>query len=239
MNKKGLYLTLFLLLIMIVPQVSLASAISLRSSTKTIEPSKTFSVSIYVNPSSVASYTAQANIAFPADLVSVESFTYAASWFPINQAGYDLIDNSAGKVIKTAGYPNGFSTDTLLGTMILKSKKAGNVTISINKDSYVLDVDSNNTLNSYGTFSVTISSPVVTPVATPVITKTTTPTVIKKETTTTTPKVDTKKEADKATVIPNTQTAPVVSSTSDDSSKNAILVVKILVGALSAYLSLN
>lgn len=235
MNKKKLYSTLFLLLISLVPQLSLASSISLRSSTKSTEPSKTFNVSVYVNPSSVASYTAQANISFPKDLISVESFTYASSWFPINQSGYDLIDNSSGKVIKTAGYPNGFSTETLLGTMTLKSKKAGSVVISINKDSYVLDVDSSNTLNSYGSFSITSSAPVVTPAVTK-----TTPTVIKKETpTVTNPKVETKKEVEKTTTIPVTENTPAISSSGDESSKNTILVVKILVGALSAYLSLN
>jgi hypothetical protein len=168
MYKKIIFIVFFL--IIIIPKISTADTFSLRSSSKTVEPNKTFTLSVYVIPSNSSVYTAQANISFPTDLVSVESFTYASSWFPMNQSGYDLIDNTSGKLIKTAGYPNGFNKETLLGTLILKSKKAGLISISINKESFILDMDSNNVLNSYGSFSITSSSPVyVPPVVKPIV----------------------------------------------------------------------
>lgn len=188
MYKKIIFVTLVLsLIVLIVPEVSIANSFSLVSSSKTIEPNKTFTLSVYVIPTSTSVYTAQANINYPADLVSVESFTYASAWFPMNQAGYDLVDNTNGKLIKTAGYPSGFNKDTLFGTLVFKSKKAGDVSISINKESFILDMDSNNVLNNYGSFSITSTSytplitlpvapliPLVTLPVFPVVTKPTT-----------------------------------------------------------------
>lgn len=153
--KEKISIVLVLLLVIIIPQVSLASSVSLISSASVTEPDKTFTLSIYVNPESTVSYTAKTDISFPADLVSVESFTYAPTWLPIDKPGYDLIDNTSGKLIKTAGYPSGFSQETLLGTVVLKAKSAGVITISTDQESYVLDEDGNNTLNTYGSSSVT------------------------------------------------------------------------------------
>lgn len=164
-NKEKFFVSLVLLLSILVPQISLASVISLRGASTKVEPTKTFTLSIYADPKSVPSYTAQANIKFPSDLVSVESFTYNSAWLPLTPSGYDLIDNTNGKLIKTAGYPNGFSTETLLGTAVFRSKKAGTVVISTEKESYILDIDSNNTLSTYGSFSITASTPVLNPVS--------------------------------------------------------------------------
>ena len=166
MQKKFTLLSVVaLFLLVLVPQISLANSFTLRSSAKNIEANKTFTVSVYVTPSTSANiYTAQANISFPADLVSVESFSFASAWFPMNQAGYELIDNTKGKLIKTAGYPGGFSKEMLLGTLVFKSKKVGAVSISINKESYILDMDSNNVLKNYGSISINSDASVVPPV---------------------------------------------------------------------------
>lgn len=243
-NREKIFTTLFLVLSIVIPQVSLASAISLRSSTSTTEPSKTFILSVYTDPKSVASYTAQANIKFPADLISVESFTYASSWFPVVQAGYDSIDNTSGKLIKTAGYPGGFTSETLLGTMTIKVKKAGTITLSTNKESYILDIDSNNTLNTYGSFSITASSTVVAPTTPTTPTKTpTTPTTPTK--TSTTPKTDTVK-ADTTKEVTTSDTSvteniPEQASVADVPKEKSLtrkiaLFVGVIFVAVSAYL---
>lgn len=240
-NKEKFFVSLVLLLSILVPQISLASAISLRSSTTKVEPTKTFTLSIYTDPKSVASYTMQANIKFPADLVSVESFTYNSAWLPLTPAGYDLIDNTNGKLIKTAGYPNGFSTETLLGTAVFKVKKAGTVVISTEKESYILDIDSTNTLNTYGSFSITASAPVVTPPpATTTPSGTTNPPttktpVVKTPVTTKTPVV-TKAEAEEP-VVPKVEEAPIVLvSEEKEKTQTMILFFGVIFGALSAYL---
>lgn len=220
----------------LLPLVTFASSISLRSSSKTVEPNKTFNVSVYVNPSSVASYTAQANLKFPADLVSVQSFTYASSWFPINQSGYDVVDNTSGKIIKTAGYPSGFTTEILLGTIVFKVKKAGNITISTNNESYILDIDSKNTLNGYGTFSITASSPVLDkPVVTtpPTPTKVTTSVTTIPAKTTTTPVKDVVKPQEEQQAINST----AIVAEDKNAKDKLIFIIGMILGALSSYLS--
>ena len=169
MYKGKLIIVLVLFLLILIPEISMANSLSLRSSAKMIEPGKTLTLSIYANSTSAKAFTAQANIDFPADLISIESFTFGSAWFPINQVGYDVIDNATGKLIKTAGYPNGFDNEILLGTLVIKSKKAGVVSFNFNKSSYILDMDSNNILTTYSSFSITSSSPekVVTPPVTP------------------------------------------------------------------------
>lgn len=226
-NKGKFFISAFLLSLILIPQMSLASAVSLRSSTSKIEPNKTFSLSIYVNPTAVTSYTAGVTIKYPAYLVSVESFSFNSAWIPLSQAGLDLIDNTSGKLIKTAGYPSGFSTETLLGTAVIKSKKAGSVSITTDKESYVLDIDSNNTLTGFGSFSITSASVVVAPVITPPVTKTTTTPVVKKE-------VPKTVEVEKPIVAPE---APVVAPTDPKTkAKSLVLFFGIIISAVSAYL---
>lgn len=200
MFKKNIFISISLFLLVMIPNMTIANSFNLRSTSKTIEPNKTFVLAVYVNPPNLSNaYTVQANINFPSDLISAESFTYASAWLPMNQAGYDLIDNSTGKLIKTAGYPNGFNKETLLGTVIFKVKKAGAVSISINKESFILDMDSNNVLNNYGSFSIVSASYVapvnvitpptsteiapINPVVKPAITNTKTTTTVTKPTT--------------------------------------------------------
>ena len=229
----------------VIPQISLASAIPLVASVSTTEPSKTFTLSVYIDPQSVASYTAQANIKFPADLVSAESFTFNSAWMPLTQSGLDAMDNTSGSLIKTAGYPGGFSVKTLLGTATFKVNKAGTIAISVNKESYVLDVDSKNTLNTYGSVSVTSTAPVVvstppvipTKVATtPATTKTT---VVKSTTTSKTPVVTipTVANTEVTTTTTPVETAPVAPVPKDKSvSRTLVLFVGAIIIAISAYL---
>lgn len=236
-NKKKICALLLLISVAIIPQITLASAISLRSSKSSIEPSKIFSLSIYVNPSSVASYTAGANIKFPSDLVSIESFSYSSSWIPITTSGYDSIDNVSGRLIKTAGYPGGFNSEVLLGTAIFKSKKAGAITISTDKESYVLDIDSNNTLTIFGSFSITSSTPVVdTPKApitktTPPVTKTI-PLTKEKEVSKTSEVVETNTE-----IIP--EPTPTIITKDKSSVKKIVLFLGVVIGVISAYLGFH
>ncbi|HAQ02704.1 hypothetical protein A2467_01570 [Candidatus Nomurabacteria bacterium RIFOXYC2_FULL_36_8] len=235
-NKRKILISVFLFLAIVVPQITLASAISLRSSTSTTEPGKTFSLSIYANGSGVASYTAGVTLKFPADLVSVESFNYSGPWIPITASGYDTIDNTSGSLIKTAGYPNGFTNEVLVGTALFKVKKTGAITITTNQASYILDVDSNSTLKTYGSFSVTSSTPVVKttpPPSTPTPTVTTKP-VVKKPATTVDTKDSSKNDSVATQVTP--ETTPAVLPENKEKTKSIILFFGIIISAISAYL---
>lgn len=221
---------MFLFLVIIIPQITLASAISLRSSTSATEPGKTFSLSIYANPTSVASYTAGVNIKFPADLVSIQSFSYSGPWIPITASGYDTIDNASGTLIKTAGYPNGFTSEVLVGTALLKVKKAGTITLTTDRTSYILDIDSNDTLKTYGSLSIASNTPIVktTPAPSTSTPPTTTKPVVKKPTTTspTTPIV--------TQVAP--EVTPAILPENKDKTKSIILFFGIIISAISSYL---
>ena len=238
-NKRKILISVFLFLAIVVPQITLASAISLRSSTSTTEPGKTFSLSIYANGSGVASYTAGVTLKFPADLVSVESFNYSGPWIPITASGYDTINNTSGSLIKTAGYPNGFTNEVLVGTALLKVKKAGTITLTTDQASYILDVDSNSTLKTYGSFSITSSTPVVKttpPPSTPTPPVTTKP-VVKKPATTPT-SVDTKDSSKNDSVATQVtpETTPAVLPENKEKTKSIILFFGIIISAISAFL---
>lgn len=160
LNKNKICgLLILILFLIIIPKVSSASFISLESSSKKIKVNETLNVSVYIDPTSSMVYTAQVAVDFPADLVSVESFEYASYWLPITQSNYDLIDNENGKLIKTVGYPGGFNKKMLLGTLVLKAKQAGNIDLSINKESFVLDIDNNNTFIDSVPLSVIFKDP--------------------------------------------------------------------------------
>ncbi|MEK7160515.1 MAG: hypothetical protein AAB724_00660, partial [Patescibacteria group bacterium] len=70
-----------------------------------VSQGQTFTLTIGVDPQGVKNYTAKMELSYPADLLEVESFTFANDWVQIFESGYDLIDNVNGLLIKTAGYP--------------------------------------------------------------------------------------------------------------------------------------
>lgn len=94
-----------------------------------------FTVTVSIDSHGTKDFAEKIKINYPADLVEVKSFTQAPVWMSLNQPSYDLIDNTNGILIKSAGYPNGFSTPTAYGTIIFKTLKAGNGKITFNGDS--------------------------------------------------------------------------------------------------------
>jgi len=104
-------------------------------------------VKIVVTASSqdVDSYTFKSVINFPSDLLVATDWQWSNNWMPVEQDEYNLIDNTSGKVIKTAGYPSGFSGEDEFGVITFVAKKNGNGMISFdNNDSFILDAESEN-----------------------------------------------------------------------------------------------
>ncbi len=94
-----------------------------------------FNVVVMVNPQGVKNYAEKVEVDYPANLLQVISFTPGNSWMTLQQPGYDSINNNTGVMIKTAGYPTGFSSQTLFGTILFTAKKAGSGTIAIDNQS--------------------------------------------------------------------------------------------------------
>ena len=123
-----------------------ATSVSFTPVNVSVRQGQTFTLMIGVNPQGVKNYTAKTELHYPADLLEVKSFTFAPSWMPLAQPGYDLADNTNGVLIKTAGYPGGISSAATFGTVSFLAKKSGNGTITLNNNSFALDANNQNVI---------------------------------------------------------------------------------------------
>jgi len=112
--KKNLLLVLAGL---ILAGTAYAASVALSPISVSVEKGKTFSVTAVVDPAAAKIYTAKVELSYPADVLEVTSFSFAQKWMALSQEGYDLMDNAAGKMIKTAGYPGGLLTKQRFGTI--------------------------------------------------------------------------------------------------------------------------
>jgi len=123
---------------------------------------ETFTLAIGINPQGIKNYTIKMEFHFPADLLEVKSFAFAnSSWMPLAQSGYDLIDNTNGVFIKTAGYPGGISSAANFGTVSFFAKKNGNGEISLNSNSFALDAINQNVLANAAVHTTIVLSALV------------------------------------------------------------------------------
>jgi len=153
-----------------------ASIISFSPGSVSVKQGQSFNLTISVNPQDIKNYTVKTEITFPADLLQIKSFSFGSNWMALTQTGYDLIDNTNGVLIKTAGYPGGISSAITFGTISFSAKKAGTGTIKLGANSLALDSQSNNVFDGAlaGT-SVTITAPTPAPAPTPTPTPAPTP----------------------------------------------------------------
>jgi len=151
-----------------------ATSVSFTPVNVSVRQGQTFTLTIGVNPQGVKNYTAKTELHYPADLLEVKSFTFAPSWMPLAQTGYDLTDNTNGVLIKTAGYPGGLSSTATFGTVSFLAKKSGSGTITLNSgNSLALDANNQNVIAGASVqTAVAILAPTPTPTPTP-----TTPTI--------------------------------------------------------------
>jgi hypothetical protein len=145
-----------------------------------VKQGQTFNVNISADPQGSKAYTVKLELKFPANLLEVKSFNFGDnySWVAVSQPGYDLLDNTNGVLVKTAGYPKGFSSPVTFGTATFVAKKDGNGTIEVGADSMVLDSTSKNILSgAQGKTSVSIAT-LTASLPTPATTSTPKPTVL-------------------------------------------------------------
>ena len=117
-----------------------------------------FTLRIVLDPHNTRSYTARMELSYPAGIISVDSFDFAQGWIPVLQPEYDVIDNSTGVLVKTAGYVRGTDMPVVFGTIDFSVKKRGRGVISINNDtSFVLN-EKNKNIFPYEPESVSIDT---------------------------------------------------------------------------------
>lgn len=148
-------LLVFILLLTSSP-LSAATNFSLYPLKISVTEGQTFRLAVNVNPNGQKNYTVKVGLNFPADLVSVSSWSFSGSWQPLSQPGYDSIDNSSGNLIKTAGYPSGINKAVTFGTVTFKAKKTGTGTISFTGGSMALDEENANQYNGGNQVPLTI-----------------------------------------------------------------------------------
>jgi len=137
-----------------------ATTASLSPSNISINPGKSFNVSILVDPQGINNFVEKVELKYPADILQVNSFTLNSSWMALTQPGYDLTDNANGILLKSAGYPGGISSATTFGTVSFSAKKAGTGTISIGGNSVAFEVNSQSIISGLPV-SVTVTAPTV------------------------------------------------------------------------------
>lgn len=119
-----------------------------------------FSVVVMINPQGVKNYAEKVEVDYPASLLEISSFTPSNNWMSLQQSGYNSINNITGVMIKTAGYPDGFSSKTLFGTILFTAKKAGNGTITIGNQSVAFSSGAQTSSLTGSSAAVTITTAV-------------------------------------------------------------------------------
>jgi len=143
-KKSILQIILFLAVFLIPSAVLAAAGFSLAPQSANYTAGQLFQVTISVNPQGDAIYTAKAELTYPADLIEIRSFTFTNGWMGLAQPGYDLTDNKNGVLIKTGGWPGGFSSAKNLGTVLFYVKKTGSAIIKISDNSLALNAENKN-----------------------------------------------------------------------------------------------
>lgn len=170
--------------VLITPALA-ASTVSFSPTSINAAEGQDFNIMIAIDPQSVNNYTAKIELNYPTDILEVKSFTLESEWMAITQSGYDLIDNTNGVLIKTAGYPGGISSAKTFGTVSFSAKKAGNGIIKLGNGGFILDANSQNILSGTASTPVVITAPVV--AQKPIVSQPTTETQNTTPTTETTP----------------------------------------------------
>ena len=202
--------------------VHAASSVVLSPQNISVATDKTFSVNIFINPNGDKNYTAKVKLTYPVDTIQESSFTMASGWSPIAVANYDVVDNTNGVLVKSAGYPKpGIQTQTLFGTVTFVAKNAGDLEkIQVSADSLILDGNNKNV------FDLASSSPVQVSISAPVVaTKKTTP---KTQTTVVQPKIQLATVVETPVVATDTSSqqtvAPITTTSTDTSSLGAAVI---------------
>lgn len=153
--KKILILTALPLFLLFTPK-TVAATISLTPANISVHEGENFAVDVYVNPSGAKGYTVKMDASFTPQTLKISGWNFENTWIPINQPNYDLIDNKQGKLIKTAGYGNGFTNTILLGKANFTAEKAGQAVITINSNALIYNELGKNTYTGANTVSINI-----------------------------------------------------------------------------------
>ena len=143
-----------------------ATSVSLFPATIETAPGQAFTVSISINPQGIPNFAEKIEMAYPAETFEATAFTLASNWIALSQPGYDATDNVKGVLVKTAGYPSGFTASTPFGTVSFRAKKAGSGTIAIGSNSLAFEANRESAMTG-NSVAVTVNAPTAAPAVVP------------------------------------------------------------------------
>ncbi len=162
---KTILLSIFALTLAL-PMSASAATFSFTPSTGTFVPEQTFYITVFVNPSAGEEITtAKLSATFSSSVVEVVSFAQEAGWMTLAQPGYDALDNTTGKLIKTGGYPAKVTTSKKFGVITLKAKADGVAALTVAGDSLLLDATNADKHTGSAGASFTVETPAPAPPA--------------------------------------------------------------------------
>lgn len=91
-------------------------------------------------------YTAQIDLSYPHDLFSFRGIKYGNGWVPVIRPGYDEASQGEQTLVKTAGYPNGFTGPKVFGVITFVAKRSGTGSVDFGPSSFVLDAQNDSIL---------------------------------------------------------------------------------------------
>lgn len=144
---KILFLGASIVLSSVAPAFAATNA-SLKPAAVSASAGSTFNLEIWLDPQGATNYTAAIELNYPADKLEARSFRFGSEWMALSQPSYDKVDNVAGSLIKTAGYPGGVSRAVKFGEATFFAKKSGEAAIAVGKASLALNDASQNVISS-------------------------------------------------------------------------------------------
>lgn len=134
-----------------------AATITFTPAEISVTDGKQISVVISADAGDEKIVTVKVVLSYPADVLEPISFSFAPNVIPLAQPGYDQMKD--GTVIKTAGFPGGFTGMREFGTLILRAKQVGAAIVSVSNDSLLLNAQSANRFAGARSLAVTIGAP--------------------------------------------------------------------------------
>ena len=158
--------SIVVMLALLVAAPAYAATISLSPTAVSVKKGQNISITVNADPTGSKLYTVKSAVSFSTALLEEISFAQSSGWVPLTMAGYDAVDNVNGLVVKTAGYPGGFSSATAFGKLSFRAKESGVAYITVTSASAAYDAQNKNILSDVqGSVTVTISQPAAVAVA--------------------------------------------------------------------------
>lgn len=138
------------------PFVSHAATLTLSAGTVEVIAGESVSIAVGADAGDEKLVTVKAALSYPPELLEFVSFSFATGAFALSQPGYDSAGEGA--LVKTAGFPGGFTGIRPFGTAVFRARSVGTAAISASSDSLLLNTQGVNRLTETETLTLAIAA---------------------------------------------------------------------------------